>query len=99
MQTIVDVREKDEFEAEHIENSVHIPLSEFQTRAPALLKQFVDQDVILMCLSGKRSRLALDEAKVLGLNAPSCRSSKGESWSGSGRTCPRLRSRRLVYRS
>ncbi len=59
---IIDVREKDEFEAEHIENSIHIPLSEFKKRAPALFKTFFDKQVVLMCRSGKRASLAASEA-------------------------------------
>jgi len=59
---IVDVREKDEFEAEHAENSIHIPLSEFDKRAPALFKTLSGKSVILMCQSGKRAQLAALQA-------------------------------------
>lgn len=62
---IIDVREKDEFDAEHIEHSIHIPLSNFERQAPAFLKTLKDRPVILMCRSGKRAGLAADSAKRL----------------------------------
>jgi rhodanese-related sulfurtransferase len=34
---IIDVREDDEYSAEHIENSIHIPLSSFDKKAPSVL--------------------------------------------------------------
>lgn len=60
---IIDVREKDEFEAEHIESSIHIPLSVFGKQAPAILKTLRGQPVILMCRSGKRAGLAAQQAE------------------------------------
>jgi rhodanese-related sulfurtransferase len=63
---IVDVREKDEFDAEHVENSIHVPLSRFQEQAPALLHTLAanpeGKSVILMCQSGKRASLASAQA-------------------------------------
>lgn len=61
---IIDVREKDEFEAEHIENSIHIPLSDFEKRAPAIFKTLCGQQVILMCRSGKRAGIAAQQASA-----------------------------------
>ncbi len=55
---IIDVREKDEFDAEHVEHSIHIPLSNFERQAPAILKSLRGQKVLLMCRSGKRAGLA-----------------------------------------
>src|SRR5690606_23467786 len=34
----IDVREKDEFDAEHLEDSIHLPLSCFARQAPAFLR-------------------------------------------------------------
>lgn len=61
---IIDVREKDEFEAEHIESSIHIPLSAFGKQAPAILKTLRGQPVVLMCRSGKRAGLAAQQAEA-----------------------------------
>lgn len=55
---ILDVREKDEFDAEHVADSIHIPLGEVGRKGPALLKALHQQDVILMCRSGRRAELA-----------------------------------------
>lgn len=60
---IIDVREKDEFEAEHIESSIHLPLSAFGKQGPAILKTLRGQPVILMCRSGKRAGLAAQQAE------------------------------------
>lgn len=63
---IVDVRESDEFNAESIEGSVHIPLSHFDSVAPGTLSHFMDRKVIIMCRSGVRAKMAHDRAKRLG---------------------------------
>lgn len=49
---IVDVREKDEYEAGHLVNSVNIPLSELRERTDEIPK---DRPVYLHCRSGQRS--------------------------------------------
>ena len=54
--TLVDVRESQEFQAERIAGAVNLPLSVFD---PARLPQ--DRPVVLYCLSGGRSRRALDQ--------------------------------------
>jgi rhodanese-related sulfurtransferase len=54
----VDVREKDEFQAEHIQDSIHIPLSQFGLSAPGILKQLAGKKVVLVCQSGKRAEMA-----------------------------------------
>ncbi len=66
---IVDVREAGEYRAEHIAGSIHVPLSEFGLKAPALLAALADRDVTLMCLGGKRAGLALQEARGFGTSA------------------------------
>lgn len=55
---IIDVREKDEFDAEHVENSISIPLSDFQRTGPAILRNLKGQSIQIMCRSGKRAQLA-----------------------------------------
>ncbi|MBU6375130.1 MAG: rhodanese-like domain-containing protein [Bdellovibrionales bacterium] len=66
---IIDVRESDEFEAEHVECSIHVPLSEFQKRAPALLKTLDGRPLVLMCRSGKRAAMAAEQALAFGLSS------------------------------
>ncbi len=67
-QVIVDVREKDEFEAEHVKESVHVPLSSFASQAPGILEQIKDQEIVLMCRSGKRAQLARDQIAAMGFD-------------------------------
>lgn len=57
---ILDVREKDEFDAEHVKDSLHLPMAEFHQRAPSLLKHLNtagDRPIILMCASGRRASI------------------------------------------
>jgi len=67
-EVIIDVRERDEFEIEHIENSINVPLSSFSAVAPGVLNQLHDRKVVFMCRSGMRSQQALEQAKGLGFN-------------------------------
>ncbi|ANU09811.1 hypothetical protein A1A1_05242 [Planococcus antarcticus DSM 14505] len=55
--TILDVREKDEFEEAHILGAVHIPLSEVETRMDELKKE---DTIYIICHSGRRSGIAGD---------------------------------------
>lgn len=50
---VVDVREKDEWDLVHLEDSTWIPLSRFQDEAPRQLK--ADEPVALLCHHGVRS--------------------------------------------
>lgn len=52
---IVDVRERNEYQAGHIPGSRHIPLGELQSRAKELPK---DRELHVICLSGNRSKIA-----------------------------------------
>jgi len=54
---VVDVREPEEFAAEHIAGAVNLPLSSFD---PARLPAADGKTVILQCAGGKRSGMALD---------------------------------------
>ncbi len=67
-EVIIDVREKDEYEAEHIENSINIPLSRFAKVAPGTFNQLRDRDVLIMCRSGARAQMAADQIRHLGFN-------------------------------
>jgi rhodanese-related sulfurtransferase len=58
---IIDVRERDEYNAERIECSIHVPLSKFQKSAAKVLQAIPkEHPVLMMCRSGKRAKLALD---------------------------------------
>lgn len=54
---LVDVREPEEFAAEHIAGAVNAPLSGF---SPQNLPDAGGRTVVLQCAGGKRSAMALD---------------------------------------
>lgn len=54
---VVDVREADEFAAGHIPGALNLPLSSFDT---ARLPDPEGKVLVLNCLGGKRSGMALD---------------------------------------
>ena len=51
---IIDVREKEEYESSHIENSHSIPVTEFKSKYQELLTD-KNEEIILICRSGGRS--------------------------------------------
>lgn len=65
-EVIIDVREKDEFLAEHVEHAINVPLSAFNTMAPGVLNQVKDRRLVFMCRTGIRANQALHLAKGLG---------------------------------
>ncbi|MCY1670472.1 rhodanese-like domain-containing protein [Novosphingobium sp. SL115] len=58
---VVDVRERDEFAAGHIPGAINMPLSSFQ---PSGLPDAKGKTVVLNCLGGKRSGMALDKCSA-----------------------------------
>ncbi len=50
---LVDVREPEEYEAEHIAGAISMPVSAFD--AAAVVRKAGKRDVIFMCRSGKRA--------------------------------------------
>lgn len=63
---IIDIREKEEFEAEYIKDSISCPLSQFDLLMPGILKHISSgSEVTLMCRSGNRARIALNELKKI----------------------------------
>jgi rhodanese-related sulfurtransferase len=60
---ILDVRERDEFEAEHIPESIFCPLSQFDLLAPGILKNLKNEEVTIMCRTGNRAKMAMNELK------------------------------------
>jgi rhodanese-related sulfurtransferase len=61
---VVDVRERYEWDAGHIEGARHIPLGELPNRLDELPR---DADVVFYCQTGGRSSRALDVAREAGL--------------------------------
>lgn len=55
---VIDVREVDEFAAGHIPGAVNMPLSTFQA---SRLPSEAGKVLVLACLGGKRSGMALDK--------------------------------------
>lgn len=64
---IIDVREKDEFLAEHIPHSINVPLTDFASHAPGVLRHVAGRPILLMCRSGNRARLAACSLAQLGV--------------------------------
>lgn len=67
-EVIIDVRERDEYELEHIEHSINVPLSSFSTVAPGVLTQLNDRKIKFMCRGGLRALQAFEQAKGLGFS-------------------------------
>lgn len=55
---VVDVREPDEFATGHVPGAINLPLSAFD---PAAVPHQAGKTVVLNCLGGKRSGMALDK--------------------------------------
>ncbi len=60
---ILDVREPEEWQEMHIPESILIPLGQLQNRLHEIPK---DRDIVLVCRSGSRSRVALDFLRYKG---------------------------------
>ena len=58
---VIDVREVDEYAAGHIPGAINMPLSTFQ---PSKLPDAGGKTLILNCLGGKRSAMALDKCST-----------------------------------
>jgi rhodanese-related sulfurtransferase len=58
---VVDVREANEFADGHIPGAVNMPLSTFQ---PSQLPDSGGKTLVLNCLGGKRSGMALDKCRA-----------------------------------
>jgi rhodanese-related sulfurtransferase len=78
---VVDVREADEFAAGHIPGAVNRPLSTFD---PAQLPHAAGKRLVLNCLGGKRSGLALDRCAAAQAGADSHLAGGFGAWAGAG---------------
>ena len=61
---LIDVREKDEYEAGHLQGARNIPVSRISKATSAI--QDKDMPLYVYCLSGSRSRKAVSELKKMG---------------------------------
>lgn len=57
---IVDVREQDEWNEQHIDGAIFIPLASLDSRVDEL-SQYKDSPIIMQCRSGRRSEIAAKE--------------------------------------
>jgi rhodanese-related sulfurtransferase len=64
--TLVDVREPWEWNAGHIEDSVHIPLGELIARLGEISEE---QPIVMVCRTGSRSGDAAEYLRTLGYDA------------------------------
>lgn len=58
---VIDVREVEEYAQGHIPGAVNLPLSTFQ---PSALPDPASRTLVLNCLGGKRSAMALDKCRA-----------------------------------
>ena len=62
---ILDVRERDEYEAGHIPGAILIPYTQIEAEAPNMLPD-KDQMILVYCRSGRRSKIAAEALVKLG---------------------------------
>lgn len=64
---LVDVREQDEYQEHHIENAINIPMSKLGDLELIYEKLgHFDNNIVLYCQSGNRSKMAQSFLKSLG---------------------------------
>ncbi|TCK65226.1 rhodanese-related sulfurtransferase [Winogradskyella wandonensis] len=64
---ILDVRTQNEYDANHIDNAIHIPVSELKRRIEEI--KTLNKPVIAHCASGIRSAQAVQILKANGIEA------------------------------
>lgn len=79
--TLVDVREPNEYQAERIPGAINVPLSQLQAQAGRIP---TDKRVVLHCLSGGRSRTALDLCARMGLPVDTHMGGGISAWKAAG---------------
>jgi rhodanese-related sulfurtransferase len=82
---LVDVRETDEYEMEHVSGSLLSPLSMFE---PELFPAFPEKHVVLFCAIGKRSAAAAKQLKKAGYDDVANLTGGLQAWKEAG--CPTL---------
>jgi rhodanese-related sulfurtransferase len=106
---ILDVREKEEFQAEHIPESICCPLSQFDLMIPGILKHLnTSEEVIVMCRSGNRAKMAINELKKYNVDLSRFKcfeggilqwKAQGNNVKGSGAIFPIMRQVQIVASS
>ena len=79
----IDVRERDEWDAGHLEDSVHIPLSELGGRLDELPQ---DTTLVIVCRTGSRSDLAAHALARNGRTGSANLAGGLAAWVAEGRT-------------
>jgi rhodanese-related sulfurtransferase len=79
--TLVDVREPNEFAAEHIAGAINVPLSGFD---PSALPQVAGCVTVLQCAGGKRSAMALDRCAAVEASADTHLAGGLGAWKAAG---------------
>ena len=64
--TIIDVREREEYERGHVKDALNIPPAELMAGADKLKDIPKDSHIILYCLTGARSSVAMNILNSLG---------------------------------
>jgi phage shock protein E len=70
---LIDVRTLEEFQAGHLAGAVHVPLAEIVNAggvAP-IREQLADRQLILYCRSGRRSEMAVEKLRSVGITGQS----------------------------
>lgn len=78
---VIDVREVDEFATGHIPGAINMPLSTFQ---PSRLPEAEGKTLVLNCLGGKRSGMALDKCAAAEANIDTHLAGGIGSWQAAG---------------
>lgn len=63
---IIDVREPEEYDRGHVVGSINIPPSELMSGAKQLIEVPKDTEIIVYCVSGARSRTAIQILASMG---------------------------------
>jgi len=80
---ILDVRELDEWQAQHITGAIHIPLAQVEQRLSELA-QYKHSPVIVQCRSGKRSAKAASTLQSAGFTEVYNLTGGINAWVGDG---------------
>jgi rhodanese-related sulfurtransferase len=70
---LIDVRTLEEFQAGHLAGAVHVPLAEIvKAGGEARIRdQLADRQLIMYCRSGRRSQMALEKLRSVGITGQS----------------------------
>ena len=77
----LDVRSEEEYQQIHIPRAAQIPLDELESRLSEIPQ---DQEVVVVCLSGKRSKEGMTILQKAGFNRVYCMSDGISAWKSAG---------------